>query len=83
MKQMRTKKTWRQRGQGMAEYIIIVLVIAVLTIAVATRFGNQIRNLFSAAGDNMAGTDTAVDNKMGSGADVDREIGDLGNGGGG
>lgn len=78
MRQPAEKRSIRQRGQGMTEYIIIVIVIAVLSIAVASRFGNQIRELFSAAGDEVAGTPHAIDNKMGGGADVDREMTDLG-----
>lgn len=67
----------RRRGQGMAEYLIIVVVIAVLTIAIATKFGDQIRELFGASGEAMSGNERAVDNKM-SGAEVDRGISDLG-----
>jgi len=68
-----------QRGQGMTEYIIIVAVIAILSIAVVTKFGNQIRNLFFVSGSQMAGENESVDNKMDS-ADVDKDgLKDLGN----
>lgn len=43
------------RGQGMTEYIIIVALIAIGTIAVITVFGNNVRGLFGASADAMAG----------------------------
>ena len=36
----------RQSGQGMTEYIILVIFIAVVAISVVTLFGTQIRNWF-------------------------------------
>jgi len=49
------------RGQGMTEYIIIVALIAIAAIAVVTLFGNNIRKVFGASSDALAG-DTAVTN---------------------
>ncbi len=67
-----------RRGQGMTEYIIIVAVIAVLSIAVVTKFGDQIRNLFKVSGEEMAGADTeGVQNKM-DGVTDDRTLSDIG-----
>ncbi len=58
----------RRRGQGMTEYIIIVALVAIATIALVTIFGNQIRSLFSASAQKLAGND--VDPKdMTGGAD--------------
>jgi Flp pilus assembly pilin Flp len=44
-----------QRGQGMTEYIIIVALIAIAAIAVVTLFGDNIRALFAASNDALAG----------------------------
>lgn len=49
---MRSKK---QRGQGMTEYIIIVALVAIATIAVITAFGDNIRALFGASANAMIG----------------------------
>jgi pilus assembly protein Flp/PilA len=71
MKQFRSLRK-RQRGQGMTEYIIIVAVIAILSIVVVTQFGNQIRNIFFASGEELAGQDASIDDTImdrASGAD--------------
>lgn len=49
------RPTRRQRGQGMTEYIIIVALIAIGTIAVVTAFGDNIRALFGASANAMIG----------------------------
>ena len=38
-----------EEGQGMTEYVIILVAIAVVCIALAVSFGNKIKNLFSSA----------------------------------
>jgi len=38
-----------QRGQGMTEYVIILVSIAVVCIAIAVQFGGQIKGLFETA----------------------------------
>ncbi len=43
----------RRSGQGMTEYIIIVALVAVSSIAVVTIFGDQVRELFSASTQNL------------------------------
>jgi len=45
----------RRRGQGMTEYIIIVALIAVAAIGVVTIFGDNIRKLFGASAQALAG----------------------------
>jgi pilus assembly protein Flp/PilA len=45
----------RQRGQGMTEYIIIVALIAIGTIATITIFGDNIRALFGASANALVG----------------------------
>lgn len=38
-----------QRGQGMTEYVIILVSIAVVCIAIAVQFGGKIQELFETA----------------------------------
>lgn len=38
-----------ERGQGMTEYVIILVAIAVVCIAIAVQFGAQIKALFETA----------------------------------
>ena len=38
-----------QRGQGMTEYVIILVSIAVVCIAIAVQFGGEIKALFETA----------------------------------
>ncbi|MDR2788363.1 MAG: hypothetical protein LBD06_08395 [Candidatus Accumulibacter sp.] len=47
----------RQAGQGMTEYIIIVAVIAIGSIAVYSYFGDTLRNQTAAAATALAGGD--------------------------
>ena len=47
----------RRSGQGMTEYIIIVALVAIASIAVVSIFGNQIRELFSASTRQLQGQD--------------------------
>ncbi len=73
----RRPDTARRRGQGMTEYIIIVVVVALLTLVIVTKFGDQIRNLFITSGERLAGdSSSSVENKM-SGEEADRTIQDL------
>ncbi len=38
-----------ERGQGMTEYVIILVGIAVICIAIAVQFGGKIKDLFTTA----------------------------------
>jgi Flp pilus assembly pilin Flp len=38
-----------ERGQGMTEYVIILVAIAVVCIAIAVQFGGKIKALFEQA----------------------------------
>jgi Flp pilus assembly pilin Flp len=58
MAQMR-KLIRKESGQGLTEYIIIVALIAIAAIGVVTVFGDNIRALFGASVDALAGNDTA------------------------
>jgi Flp pilus assembly pilin Flp len=49
------KKLGKRRGQGMTEYIIIVALIAIAAIGVITLFCNNIRKLFGASAEALAG----------------------------
>jgi Flp pilus assembly pilin Flp len=44
-----------EKGQGMTEYIIIVALIAIAAIAVITVFSQNIRALFAASSNELAG----------------------------
>jgi len=60
----------------MTEYGILVAVIAILSIAIVTQFGDQIRDLFFKSGDAMAtGSDEInLENQMDQG-DVNKSLG--------
>jgi Flp pilus assembly pilin Flp len=53
----RIRNKARQAGQGMTEYIIIVAVIAIGSIAVYSYFGDTLRNQTAAAATALAGKD--------------------------
>ncbi len=42
-----------ERGQGMTEYVIILVAIAVVCIAIAVQFGGKVQGLFQDAHDEM------------------------------
>ncbi|PCJ63247.1 MAG: hypothetical protein COA79_00130 [Planctomycetota bacterium] len=44
----------RQEGQGMAEYIILVIFIAVVAIGIVTVFGKQIKAWFGVATNELS-----------------------------
>ncbi len=46
---MINKQIKNQRGQGMTEYVIILVSIAVVCIAIAVQFGGKIQELFETA----------------------------------
>ena len=45
----------RRRGQSTTEYILIVVLVAVLSIGIITVFGNQIRDLFRVSTEQLGG----------------------------
>ena len=49
-----------RRGQATTEYILIVVLVAVLSIGIITVFGNQIRDLFRVATERMGGDKSSV-----------------------
>ena len=50
---------FRQRGQGMMEYVIIVALIAVAAIGVYSVFGQTVRNQTAGLANEIAGVDSA------------------------
>jgi len=55
----------RKKGQGMSEYLIIVVVIALLSLAVVTVFGNKIRDMFKAGVETLDGEQGVKSDDMG------------------
>ena len=47
------------RGQATTEYILIVVLVAVLSIGIITTFGNQVRDLFRVSIERLGGDDTS------------------------
>ena len=67
-----------KKGQSTAEYIIIVVIIAVLSIAVVTIFGKRIRALFAYSAEEITGQDGTDPSDAGGDAnnEVDKGMGD-------
>lgn len=59
MKALKNNRKAR-RGQGMVEYIIIVALIAIAAIGIITLFGDNIRKLFGASAQALAGESSVV-----------------------
>ena len=49
-----------QRGQGMTEYVIILVSIAVVCIAIAVQFGGKVKALFETADVEIDTVDDAL-----------------------
>lgn len=60
-----------ERGQGMTEYIIIVALIGVASIGVVGLFGDNVRHLFAAASDSIAGNENRQSMAEERGADYE------------
>jgi Flp pilus assembly pilin Flp len=69
------KLIWRwpqrvfKRGQALAEYSIIVAIVAIASIAVITVFGKQIRSLLFGSSQQLAGQEDARPEDMSQGQD--------------
>ena len=46
-----------RKGQSTTEYILIVILVAVLSIGIITVFGDQIRDLFKVATGRLGGSE--------------------------
>ena len=51
-----TKSLRNQKGQGMMEYVLIAIVIGLIVLFVAAKFGGSLRSRFSAAKDTVDST---------------------------
>jgi Flp pilus assembly pilin Flp len=60
MRRLIRKLIRSQSGQGMTEYLIIVALIAIAAVGVVTVFGNDVRQLFSAATGTLNGQSTTA-----------------------
>jgi Flp pilus assembly pilin Flp len=50
-------KTLRsQKGQGMMEYVLIAIVVGLIVLFIAAKFGGSLTNRFSAAKDTVDST---------------------------
>jgi Flp pilus assembly pilin Flp len=49
-----------ERGQGMTEYVIILVAIAVVCIAISVQFGGKIKALFETADSEIDTVDSNV-----------------------
>ncbi|TAL77073.1 MAG: hypothetical protein EPN76_09460 [Burkholderiaceae bacterium] len=58
------KAYFRQSGQGMTEYIIVVALVAVAAIAVYQTFGQVIRSQTAAMAKELAGEDGTEQSRM-------------------
>ncbi len=70
----------RRRGQSTTEYILIVVLVAVLSIGIITVFGNQIRDLFRVSTERLGGdTSSTLDSGITDSAqgNVRKSIADL------
>jgi len=52
MREVMSKMVWRkgrvsQRGQGMVEYALILVLVSIVVIVILLTMGNQIQNVFS------------------------------------
>ena len=48
-----------QKGQGMAEYIVVVALIAIAAIGVVTIFSQNLRALFATSANELAGNEAS------------------------
>ena len=46
----------REEGQGLVEYALILVLVAIVVIAILALLGPQIANIFSKVTNGMAGT---------------------------
>lgn len=60
----RGRSLWRQSGQAMTEYIIIVALVAVAAIATYQLFGQVVRSQTAAMAKELAGEDGTAQSQM-------------------
>ena len=62
------KKQFKQLGQGMTEYIIIIAFIAIAGIGAFTFFGDSLKEQVGNVSEELSGKDSTVTEKTASGA---------------
>ena len=55
-----TSPETNRRGQGLTEYIIIVALIAIAAIGVVMYYGDDLRHLFAASSNAVAGNESTT-----------------------
>ena len=63
-------------GQGMTEYILIVAIVSVLSIAALTAFGDQVRALFAYATESIGGNQNAQLEQIDTAGTIKKQLGD-------
>ena len=72
------RKQFKQLGQGMTEYIIIIALIAIAGIGAFTFFGDSLKEQVGNVSEELSGTDSTVNAKTASGAAFDsRDMADF------
>jgi Flp pilus assembly pilin Flp len=54
------KRFFKQIGQGMTEYIIIVALVAIAAIGAYTFFGDAVKQTLGVVAEELTGTDSAA-----------------------
>lgn len=57
------KRFFKQIGQGMTEYIIIVALVAIAAIGAYTFFGDSLKGALGGVAEELSGTDSAAEMK--------------------
>ena len=71
------KYSRKEKGAAMTEYILIIALVAIGSIAVLTVFGDQIRAIFSASTSQLQGTDVDPENQGDTSGMVKKKLNDF------
>lgn len=72
------KLLWKKKrtlGQTVAEYALIVAIVAIASIGILTLFGNQLRSLYNAMTKQIAGHEDAQQTDRSDQGDVEESRG--------
>lgn len=64
----------RRRGQGATEYVIILVLVAIASIAVITVFGDQLRELFNVGTKRLQGDSTTQPQQFDGSGEVQKGL---------